>query len=106
MASSCSSTHWAKLLPHRKSGGGRLIVVDAIGDEARSFYENYHFVCVRNRERHLVMKVSTATKALGSAGGSKPFRRRMCYTKDRDVVTAFAAAHQRISDQNWTLPPA
>ena len=52
------------------------------------------------------MKVSTATKALGSAGGSKPFRRRMCYTKDRDVVTPFAAAHQRISDQNWTLPPA
>ena len=50
-------------------GGGQLIVVDAIDAEARSFYENYHFVSVRNRERHLVMKVSTATKALGSAGG-------------------------------------
>jgi GNAT superfamily N-acetyltransferase len=46
-------------------GGGRLIVVDAIDDEAQSFYEHYHFVPVRNRERRLVMKVSTAAKALG-----------------------------------------
>lgn len=47
-------------------GGGRLIVVDAIDDDARSFYEHYHFVPVRNRERRLVMKVSTAAKALGA----------------------------------------
>jgi predicted GNAT family N-acyltransferase len=47
-------------------GGGRLIVVDAIDDEAQSFYEHYHFVPVRNRERRLVMKVSTAAKALGA----------------------------------------
>ena len=46
-------------------GGGRLIVVDAIDDEAQSFYEHYHFVPVRKRERRLVMKVSTAAKALG-----------------------------------------
>jgi predicted GNAT family N-acyltransferase len=46
-------------------GGGRLIVVDAIDDEAQSFYEHYHFVPVRNRERRSVMKVSTAAKALG-----------------------------------------
>jgi GNAT superfamily N-acetyltransferase len=46
-------------------GGGRLVVVDAIDDEAPSFYEHYHFVPVRNRERRLVMKVSTAAKALG-----------------------------------------
>lgn len=46
-------------------GGGRLIVVDAIDDEAQSFYEHYHFVPVRYRERRLVMKVSTAAKALG-----------------------------------------
>jgi predicted GNAT family N-acyltransferase len=45
-------------------GGGRLIVVDAI-DDAQSFYEHYHFVPVRKRERRLVMKVSTAAKALG-----------------------------------------
>jgi predicted GNAT family N-acyltransferase len=46
-------------------GGGRLIVVDAIDEEAQSFYEHYHFVLVGNRERRLVMKVSTAAKALG-----------------------------------------
>lgn len=46
-------------------GGGRLIVVDAIDGEAQSFYEHYHFVPVRSRERRLVMKVSTAAKALG-----------------------------------------
>jgi predicted GNAT family N-acyltransferase len=46
-------------------GGGRLIVVDAMDDGAQSFYEHYHFVPVRNRERRLGMKVSTAAKALG-----------------------------------------
>jgi predicted GNAT family N-acyltransferase len=46
-------------------GGGRLIVLDAIDDEAKAFYEHYHFVPVRKRERRLVMKVSTAAKALG-----------------------------------------
>ncbi len=46
-------------------GGGRLIVVDAIDEEAQSCYEHYHFVPVRNRQRRLVMKVSTAAKALG-----------------------------------------
>lgn len=45
-------------------GGGRLIVVEAIDDEAQSFYEHYHFTPVRNRECRLVMKVSTAAKAL------------------------------------------
>ena len=47
-------------------GGGRLIVVDAIDDQAQAFYERYHFVPVRNRARRLVMKVSTAAKALGA----------------------------------------
>jgi len=46
-------------------GEGRLIVVDALDDEAQSFYQHYHFVRVRYRERRLVMKVSTAAKALG-----------------------------------------
>ena len=46
-------------------GGGRLIVVDAIDDEAKAFYQHYHFVPVRKRERRLVMKVATAAKALG-----------------------------------------
>lgn len=46
-------------------GGGRLVVVDAIDDAAQAFYERYHFVPVRLRERRLVMKVSTAAAALG-----------------------------------------
>ncbi len=46
-------------------GGGRLIVVDAIDDEAKAFYEHYQLVPVRKRERRLVMKLSTAAKALG-----------------------------------------
>jgi len=46
-------------------GGGRLIVVDALDEEAQCFYEYFDFVPVRNRERRLVMKVSTASKALG-----------------------------------------
>ena len=45
-------------------GGGTLIVVDAIDGKAQSFYERYHFVPVKNRKRRLVMKVSTAAKAL------------------------------------------
>jgi GNAT superfamily N-acetyltransferase len=46
-------------------GGGRLIVVDGIDDEAQSFYEHHHFVPIHNHDRRLVMKVSTAAKALG-----------------------------------------
>jgi GNAT superfamily N-acetyltransferase len=46
-------------------GGGRLIVVDALDEEAQRFYRHFGFVPVKNRERRLVMKVSTASKALG-----------------------------------------
>ena len=45
-------------------GGGRLIVVDAINEEAQRFYERFDFTPVAKRERRLVMKVSTASKAL------------------------------------------
>lgn len=55
----------AKVVAASEIGGGRLVVVDAIDDEAKSFYEHYHFIPVRNREGRLVMKVSTAAKALG-----------------------------------------
>lgn len=46
-------------------GGGRLIVVDAIDAEAEAFYVHFGFSPVKNREGRLVMKVSTAAKALG-----------------------------------------
>lgn len=48
-----------------KFGGGRLVMVDAIDDEAQAFYERYHFVPVKSRKSRLVMKVATAAKALG-----------------------------------------
>lgn len=46
-------------------GGGRLIVVDAIDAEAAAFYVHFGFAPVTNRKGRLVMKVSTAAKALG-----------------------------------------
>lgn len=50
-----------------KIGGGRLIVVDAVDDNARRFYERFHFTPVGKRENRLVMKVSTPVAALREA---------------------------------------
>jgi hypothetical protein len=44
-------------------GGGRLIVVDAIDDEARAFYRRHDFVPVAATMR-LYLKVATAQAAL------------------------------------------
>ncbi|WP_246216573.1 histone acetyltransferase [Mycobacterium botniense] len=52
-------------MPASEIGGGRLLVGDAIDDEAQSFAEHYHFVPVRNRTRRQVMTVSTAAQTLG-----------------------------------------
>ncbi len=46
-------------------GGGRLIVVDAIDEDAQAFYQKFGFVPVQLREYRLVMKMSTARQALG-----------------------------------------
>ncbi|MGV0794751.1 GNAT family N-acetyltransferase [Mycolicibacterium sp. XJ1819] len=54
----------ARVVEASNHGGGRLIVVDAIDDEAAEFYVRYGFVPVRNCERRLVMKIATAAKAL------------------------------------------
>jgi GNAT superfamily N-acetyltransferase len=48
-----------------RRAGGRLIVVDAINDKARSFYEHHDFQPLPGNDRRLVMKISTAAKALG-----------------------------------------
>ena len=45
--------------------GGRLAVVDAINDQARHFYEHHNFELLPGNNRRLVMKLSTAAKALG-----------------------------------------
>ena len=52
-------------VPGSMAGGYSRIPGYLIAGEAQSFYEHYHFVPVRSRERRLVMKVSTAAKALG-----------------------------------------
>lgn len=48
-----------------RRAGGRIVVVDAIDDTARSFYEHHHFEPIPDNDRRLVLKLSTAAKALG-----------------------------------------
>ena len=47
--------------------GGRLVVVDAIDDAARSFYQHHDFQPLPGQPHRLVMKLSTAARALGVA---------------------------------------
>ena len=47
--------------------GGRIVLVDAIDDRAREFYEHHDFVLLPGHDLRLVMKLSTAAKALGVA---------------------------------------
>lgn len=53
-----------KVVRAAELGGGRLIVVDAIDNEAYEFYEHFDFIPVKNRRGRLVMKMSTAASAL------------------------------------------
>lgn len=46
--------------------GGKLVVVDAVDDAAAWFYERHDFLPVPNNWRRLVMKLSTAAKAIGA----------------------------------------
>jgi GNAT superfamily N-acetyltransferase len=45
--------------------GGRVVLVDAINDEARRFYQHHDFQALPGNEKRLIMKLSTAAKALG-----------------------------------------
>lgn len=45
--------------------GGRLIVVDALDDRARFFYEHHGFVAVPDDPYRLVVKASDVAKSLG-----------------------------------------
>lgn len=55
-----------KVVKAAEIGGGRLIVVDAMDDEAYGFYECFDFTPVKKRRGRLVMKMSTAASALRS----------------------------------------
>jgi GNAT superfamily N-acetyltransferase len=50
-----------------RSAGGRIVVVDAIDDAAASFYRAHDFQPSPTNPRRLVMKLSTAARALGLA---------------------------------------
>ena len=48
-----------------RRAGGRLVVVDAIDEHAAEFYRRHDFRPLPQRPDRLVMKLSTAAKALG-----------------------------------------
>ncbi len=48
-----------------RAAGGKLIVVDAIDDTAASFYRRHDFQPIGPYPQRLVMKISTAARALG-----------------------------------------
>lgn len=48
-----------------RSAGGRVVLVDAIDANARAFYEHHDFELLPGGTTRLVMKLSTAAKALG-----------------------------------------
>lgn len=50
-----------------RRAGGRVVVVDAIDDDARSFYEHHDFELLPEKAERLVMKLSSAAKALGTS---------------------------------------
>jgi predicted GNAT family N-acyltransferase len=70
-----------------RDAAGRLIVVDAIDDNAADFYRYHNFVPVKENPLRLVMKVSTARKALGVA----------------DIQVAHSDAAELVS-MEWRLP--
>lgn len=50
--------------PARRAGG-RVVLVDAVDDEARAFYEHHDFELLPAQTHRLVMKLSSAARALG-----------------------------------------
>lgn len=54
------------ILDAARRAGGRVVLVDAIDAAARAFFERHDFQVLRGRPSRLVMKLSTAAKALGA----------------------------------------
>jgi hypothetical protein len=46
-------------------GGGQLVVVDALNDDAASFYRHHDFTPVKGDPRRLVIKTATVRQLLG-----------------------------------------
>lgn len=53
------------ILAAAKKAGGRIVVVDALDDDAMRFYEHHDFQPVPGNDHRLVLKLSSAAKALG-----------------------------------------
>ncbi len=53
------------ILDAARRAGGRVVVVDALDANARRFYEHHGFDALPGSDRRLVLKLSTAAKALG-----------------------------------------
>lgn len=53
------------ILDAARQAGGRVVVVDAIDDAARDFYEYHDFQRLPGNDRRLLLKLSSAAKALG-----------------------------------------
>ena len=49
-----------------RRAGGRVVLVDAIDDDARTFYEHHDFQPLPGQPRRLLMKLSASAKAPGS----------------------------------------
>ncbi|NLD77466.1 MAG: GNAT family N-acetyltransferase [Acidimicrobiales bacterium] len=48
-----------------RSAGGRVVLVDAIDDVARTFYEHHDLELLPGKTHRLIMKLSTAARAMG-----------------------------------------
>lgn len=53
------------ILEAARLAGGRLVVVDAVDAAAAAFYQHHDFQPLPDQDRRLVLKLSTAAKALG-----------------------------------------
>ena len=53
------------ILEAMRLGGGRVIVVDAVDDNAQNFYEHYGFRAIPEAGGRLVLKASSAAVSLG-----------------------------------------
>ena len=53
-----------KIVDVAKRAGGKLVVVDAIDDEAAEFYEHHDFTPIPGNPHRLVLKVSTVAREL------------------------------------------
>lgn len=55
----------ATILDAARAAGGKVVVVDAIDEGAAAFYRHHDFEALPDRPDRLVMKLSTAARALG-----------------------------------------